>query len=209
MEGVKLAGFNGDIEMRATDHQLLQPLWIVSWTKVGGAEQATTSRRPATRGRRRVRPDLRCVAADQLRHEAASVSRKQATRRPNDRARRNPRAGFIEADLMEDPTSARCCTASATGCCCSCSAGPDPDLLDDGRAEFRARELLHAGRLFRLPDQRVDRLLAGAVLAPVVLFRDRRAGRALGTARACTSGAMCPSCCSPSGCRTSSSSWCR
>ena len=38
---------------------------------------------------------------------------------------------------------------------------------------------------------------------------DRRAGRALGTCGACTSGAMYPSCCSPSGCRTSSSSWCR
>jgi branched-chain amino acid transport system substrate-binding protein len=36
MEGAKWAGLNGDIEMRASDHQLLQPLWIVSWTKVGG-----------------------------------------------------------------------------------------------------------------------------------------------------------------------------
>ena len=36
MEGAKWAGLTGDIEMRATDHQLLQPLWIVSWTKVGG-----------------------------------------------------------------------------------------------------------------------------------------------------------------------------
>ncbi|HKO66518.1 MAG TPA: branched-chain amino acid ABC transporter substrate-binding protein [Burkholderiaceae bacterium] len=36
MEGGKRAGVNGDIEMRAADHQLLQPLWVVSWTKVGG-----------------------------------------------------------------------------------------------------------------------------------------------------------------------------
>ena len=36
MEGAKWAGLTGEIEMRATDHQLLQPLWIVSWTKVGG-----------------------------------------------------------------------------------------------------------------------------------------------------------------------------
>ena len=36
MEGVKLTVPHGDIEMRATDHQLLQPLWIASWTKVGG-----------------------------------------------------------------------------------------------------------------------------------------------------------------------------
>jgi branched-chain amino acid transport system substrate-binding protein len=36
MEGAKWAGVSGDLEMRASDHQLLQPLWIVSWTKVGG-----------------------------------------------------------------------------------------------------------------------------------------------------------------------------
>jgi len=36
MEGVKLTVPHGEIEMRATDHQLLQPLWISSWTKVGG-----------------------------------------------------------------------------------------------------------------------------------------------------------------------------
>jgi branched-chain amino acid transport system substrate-binding protein len=36
MEGAKMQSIHGDIEMRATDHQLLQPLWISSWTKVGG-----------------------------------------------------------------------------------------------------------------------------------------------------------------------------
>ncbi|HJW50711.1 MAG TPA: branched-chain amino acid ABC transporter substrate-binding protein [Burkholderiaceae bacterium] len=36
MEGVKLTVPHGEIEMRGTDHQLLQPLWIESWTKVGG-----------------------------------------------------------------------------------------------------------------------------------------------------------------------------
>jgi branched-chain amino acid transport system substrate-binding protein len=36
MEGVKLNAPHGAIEMRATDHQLLQPLWISSWTRVGG-----------------------------------------------------------------------------------------------------------------------------------------------------------------------------
>ena len=39
LEGAKGAGVNGDIEMRAADHQLLQPLWVVSWTKVGGANK--------------------------------------------------------------------------------------------------------------------------------------------------------------------------
>ena len=36
MEGVKLNAPHGAIEMRAADHQLLQPLWISSWAKVGG-----------------------------------------------------------------------------------------------------------------------------------------------------------------------------
>jgi len=36
MEGMKLDVPHGTIEMRASDHQLLQPLWISSWTKVGG-----------------------------------------------------------------------------------------------------------------------------------------------------------------------------
>ena len=36
MEGAKWTAPQGDVEMRAADHQLLQPLWISSWTKVGG-----------------------------------------------------------------------------------------------------------------------------------------------------------------------------
>jgi branched-chain amino acid transport system substrate-binding protein len=36
MEGVRLTAPHGEIEMRTSDHQLLQRLWISSWTKVGG-----------------------------------------------------------------------------------------------------------------------------------------------------------------------------
>jgi branched-chain amino acid transport system substrate-binding protein len=36
MEGARLASLNGEVEMRTADHQLLQPLWLVIWTKVGG-----------------------------------------------------------------------------------------------------------------------------------------------------------------------------
>lgn len=39
MEGAKMSSMHGDIEMRASDHQLLQPLWIASWAKVGGANK--------------------------------------------------------------------------------------------------------------------------------------------------------------------------
>jgi len=36
LEGAKWTAPHGEVEIRATDHQLLQPLWISSWTKVGG-----------------------------------------------------------------------------------------------------------------------------------------------------------------------------
>ena len=39
MEGMRMDAPHGAIEMRASDHQLLQPLWIASWTKVGGANR--------------------------------------------------------------------------------------------------------------------------------------------------------------------------
>jgi branched-chain amino acid transport system substrate-binding protein len=34
LEGLKMKSFHGEIEMRALDHQLLQPLWIGTWTRV-------------------------------------------------------------------------------------------------------------------------------------------------------------------------------
>ena len=36
LEGMKVKAINGDVEMRATDHQLQQPLYISTWTKVDG-----------------------------------------------------------------------------------------------------------------------------------------------------------------------------
>jgi branched-chain amino acid transport system substrate-binding protein len=38
MEGLKVKSLNGDIEMRAADHQLQQPLYIASWVKANGKE---------------------------------------------------------------------------------------------------------------------------------------------------------------------------
>ena len=34
IEGLKFKGFNGDSEMRKTDHQMQQGLWISKWQKV-------------------------------------------------------------------------------------------------------------------------------------------------------------------------------
>jgi branched-chain amino acid transport system substrate-binding protein len=36
MSGMKFNGLMGEIEMRATDHQLQQPLFVATWTKLGG-----------------------------------------------------------------------------------------------------------------------------------------------------------------------------
>ncbi|SNS63289.1 amino acid/amide ABC transporter substrate-binding protein, HAAT family [Noviherbaspirillum humi] len=36
LEGMKAKAINGDVEMRAADHQLQQPLYISTWTKVDG-----------------------------------------------------------------------------------------------------------------------------------------------------------------------------
>ena len=36
MEGLKVKSFNGEVEMRKTDHQLQQPLYLTVWKKAGG-----------------------------------------------------------------------------------------------------------------------------------------------------------------------------
>ena len=36
MSGMKMNGLMGEIEMRGTDHQLQQPLFVATWTKLGG-----------------------------------------------------------------------------------------------------------------------------------------------------------------------------
>ena len=36
MEGIKVKSLNGKVEMRKSDHQLQQPLYIATWSKVDG-----------------------------------------------------------------------------------------------------------------------------------------------------------------------------
>ena len=36
LEGMKYKGLSGEVEMRAADHQLQEPLYIATWTKAGG-----------------------------------------------------------------------------------------------------------------------------------------------------------------------------
>ncbi len=38
MEGLRFKSLNGDVEMRKTDHQLQQPIYVTTWTKVNGKD---------------------------------------------------------------------------------------------------------------------------------------------------------------------------
>jgi branched-chain amino acid transport system substrate-binding protein len=38
MEGLKFKTLNGEVEMRKTDHQLQQPLYITTWVKTNGKD---------------------------------------------------------------------------------------------------------------------------------------------------------------------------
>ncbi len=38
MEGLRFKSLNGDVEMRKTDHQLLQPIYITTWVKTNGKD---------------------------------------------------------------------------------------------------------------------------------------------------------------------------
>jgi branched-chain amino acid transport system substrate-binding protein len=38
LEGMKAKSLNGDIEMRASDHQMLQPLYIATWSKTNSKD---------------------------------------------------------------------------------------------------------------------------------------------------------------------------
>jgi branched-chain amino acid transport system substrate-binding protein len=38
LEGMKAKSLNGEVEMRKTDHQIQQPLYIATWTKVNGRD---------------------------------------------------------------------------------------------------------------------------------------------------------------------------
>src|SRR5580658_3822429 len=38
LEGIKVESLNGEVEMRASDHQAQQPLWIAKWVKVNGKD---------------------------------------------------------------------------------------------------------------------------------------------------------------------------
>jgi len=38
LEGLKVTGLNGEMEMRASDHQIQQPLYVMSWVKADVTE---------------------------------------------------------------------------------------------------------------------------------------------------------------------------
>ena len=150
MEGLKFKGFNGDVEMRKTDHQMQQGLWISKWQKVDAKNTYSVEntgytfapvkymepyvastptscqmKRPSgfadPRSRRGATVTAGVFLSDPKRLQRHGVLHHFAAERPE------LRAAAVHAEL-----------------------GPDADLQHDGRAQFRARQLLHAGRLLRL-----------------------------------------------------------
>ena len=159
LEGLKVKSFNGEVEMRKTDHQLQQTA-VHRGVAEGRTPSRTTtaSRTPATTSG--TGQDLRAYVvehADVVPDEAprrALTPRRSIDRGPARSCSR--RAPFVrpgatcdaECDqfLINLPAQRPQLRAAAV----HAQLGPDADLQHDGRAELRARQLLHGGRLLRL-----------------------------------------------------------
>ncbi|MDO8704354.1 MAG: ABC transporter substrate-binding protein [Sulfuricaulis sp.] len=46
MEGMKFASLAGEVEMRESDHQIQQPLFVSTWTKVNGKDVKYAQEKP-------------------------------------------------------------------------------------------------------------------------------------------------------------------
>ena len=93
MEGLSFKSFSGEVTMRATDHQLQQPLYVATWRKLTDPKKAVRRRRaPAyTFVQERGVPAVRVEHADLLPDEAPrSLSSGLVVNPP---ARRHCRAG--------------------------------------------------------------------------------------------------------------------
>jgi hypothetical protein len=77
-----------------------------------------------------------------------------------------------------------------------------------GILNFRPRQLLHAGRLFRLPGQHRGRLLARPAGRAAAGRRWSARWSSVTACAAPTASATSPNCCSPSAWPSSSRKWC-
>jgi branched-chain amino acid transport system substrate-binding protein len=73
MEGLKFKSFNGEVEMRKSDHQLQQPLYITKWQKADAKDPYSVENTGMTLRAVADGPDLRVEHADQLPDEAAGA----------------------------------------------------------------------------------------------------------------------------------------
>ena len=73
MEGLKFKSFNGEVEMRKSDHQLQQPLYITMWQKASGKYTASENTGFTFVPVKQMDP-LRLQHADQLPDEAPGLS---------------------------------------------------------------------------------------------------------------------------------------
>ena len=197
MEGMKVKSLNGEVEMRK---QRPPAAAAAVRRQVGQGEQEGRALRP---GEHRLRLEDRGAAADLRRHaahllpdEAAQVSRRCDRGTTKARARARSFFGACRHGILRHLAAERRVLRAAA---VHAVLGPDADLQHDGRAQLRARELLHARRLLRLLDRPEDRASGRRWCSrPLLVGAARRAGRALRPAPGAQVTATCPSCCSPS-----------
>jgi hypothetical protein len=146
MEGMKFKSFNGEVEMRKTDHQLQQTLFISSWKKAGAKPndysventgynfQPVKTLRALRLEHTHFVPDEAARAPVHARMPQPAGSIRPVGRPAHGSARG---AGCFVLAISSAPalrsqrpvdrptwtsSSSTCSTASAPACCCSCSA---------------------------------------------------------------------------------------
>ena len=154
MEGMKFKSFNGEVEMRKTDHQLQQALFITKWQKAAASAERLQRREHRLHLRSRSSSYEPYVSStpDHLPDEAARRDALSAGASPSRARRQRAAAGpFVCAPASQ---ASRCdhgffiitlLNGLSYGLLLfMLQLGPDADLQHDGRAELRARQLLHA-----------------------------------------------------------------
>jgi hypothetical protein len=148
LEGLKVKSFNGEVEMRKTDHQLQQPLYMTVWQKADEVPLQPREHRhdlvPLKEYPNYVSstPTSCQMKRPLIRQRGAAGARTGAPYRAplfliGEEGRRR-HGVFHHLDAQRPELRAAAVHAQL---------GPDADLQHDGRAELRACQFLHAGRL--------------------------------------------------------------
>jgi branched-chain amino acid transport system substrate-binding protein len=122
MEGMKFKSFNGDVEMRKTDHQLQQGLYIAKWEKASAKYPYSPENTGYTFVPVKYYEPYVASTPTSCQMKRPGVSR---AARQRGRARLQHSGLFLffltrKTDERRNSSPSRCSTASATACCCSC-----------------------------------------------------------------------------------------